>query len=533
MVTIRTFVQHLESKVDLGSAAIFWTEKRALRMRHVGCGKRYPRKTNQRLFFVLAAPSKTLMPETSENLQTSKNMAKSAETSQNGHAKSAAVHVAPDKVQEVLGKHMLVDGFNIVFDLKNSKGSWLVDARTGKKYLDFFTFFASSPIGANHPKMFEPGFTEKLLRTAINKPSSSDAYTVEMAEFVETFSRVAIPDYLPHLFLIEGGALGVENALKTAFDWKVRKNFERGYTEEKGHSVMHFRHAFHGRSGYTMSLTNTDPNKTLYFPKFKNWPRIDSPYMRHPLNEDNLERAKRDEAKAVADMKAAFAQHKDDIAAIIIEPIQAEGGDHHFSQAFFQSLRQLADENEAMLIFDEVQTGIGLTGKMWAHQHYVNPDMITFGKKTQVCGFLGSKRIDEVRENVFHKSSRLNSTWGGNLVDMVRFGRYLEIIEEENLVENAREMGTYLLSELEAMEQEFPEMIVGARGLGLMCAFSLCEAQMRDLLKQKCIDAGLILIGCGDRSIRFRPALNITKDELDHGLKIIHTAVKELSVREY
>jgi L-lysine 6-transaminase len=451
--------------------------------------------------------------------------------SKNGH--SAAVHVQPDKVHEVLKKHMLVDGFDIVFDLKNSKGSWLVDARTGKKYLDFFTFFASNPIGANHDKMFEPAFVEKILRAAINKPSTSDAYTVEFAEFVETFSRIAIPDYLPHLFLIEGGALGVENALKTAFDWKVRKNFERGYKEEKGHLVMHFRYAFHGRSGYTMSLTNTDPNKTLYFPKFKNWPRIDSPYLRFPLTEENLNRAEQDEAKSVEQMKAAFAEHKDDIAAIIIEPIQAEGGDHHFSDRFFKTLRQMADENDALLIFDEVQTGVGLTGKMWAHQHYVNPDMISFGKKSQVCGFLGSKRIDEVQYNVFDKSSRLNSTWGGNLVDMIRFERYLQIIDEENLVENARAMGEYLLGELQKLEQEFPEMLFGARGKGLMCAFSLCEAQMRDLLKQKCIDAGLILIGCGDRSIRFRPALNITKDELDEGLRIIRTAVKELHDRAY
>jgi L-lysine 6-transaminase len=116
---------------------------------------------------------------------------------------------------------------------------------------------------------------------------------------------------------------------------------------------------------------------------------------------------------------------------------------------------------------------------------------------------------------------------------MVRFERYLQIIEEDQLVENSREMGEYLLSQLQQMEQEFPEMVYGARGRGLMCAFSLCEAQMRDLLKQKCMDAGLILIGCGDRSIRFRPALNITKDELDMGLKIIRNAVKELSVRVY
>lgn len=461
--------------------------------------------------------------------------------STNGHAvrpsasieKFETVHIAPIKVHEVLERHMLADGLDLVVDLKKSKGSWLEDARSGKRYLDFFTFFGSSPIGLNHPKMLEPAFLDALTSPAINKPSSSDTYTVEMAEFVETFARIAMPDYLPHLFLIEGGALAVENALKTAFDWKVRKNFTHGYTTERGRLILHFRYAFHGRSGYTMSLTNTDPNKTLYFPKFKDWPRIDSPYLHFPLNAENIERAHKEEASAVQQIKNAFINNPDDIAAIIIEPVQAEGGDHHFRPEFFQALRHLADENEAMLIFDEVQTGIGLTGKMWAHQHFVQPDIMSFGKKTQVCGILAGKRVDEVRDNVFQKSSRINSTFGGNLVDMLRCKRYLEIIEEEKLIENARVQGEYLLAEIEKIQSEFPSLVFEARGRGLMCAFDLAEAQMRDLLKQLCYDEGLILIGAGDRSIRFRPPLNITQDELAIGLNIIRGQLKELSVRDY
>jgi L-lysine 6-transaminase len=446
---------------------------------------------------------------------------------------SLPVQIEAGKVHETLAKHMLVDGFDLVVDLEKSQGTWIYDARTGKRFLDFFTFFASGPIGLNHPKMMEPAFKEGLLHAAINKPSSSDAYTVEMAEFVETFSRVAIPEYLPHLFLIEGGSAAVENAVKVAFDWKVRKNFVKGYMQERGQLIMHFRYAFHGRNGYGLSLTNTDPNKTLYYPKFKDWPRIDSPYLHFPLNEANTTQALLDEERALKQMKEAFTNYPDQIAAIILEPIQGEGGDNHFSKRFLNTLRMLADENDALLIFDEVQTGVGITGKMWAHQHFVQPDIMTFGKKMQVCGLLASPRIDEVHDNVFMKASRINSTWGGNLVDMIRAQKYLEVIAEENLVENARVQGEFLLNELHKLEEEFSGLVSNTRGLGLFCAFTVSESQLRDVLKQKCYDEGLILIGCGDRSIRFRPALNITRDELELGIKVIREQLKELSVRDY
>ncbi len=446
---------------------------------------------------------------------------------------SKSVHISADRVHETLAKHMLVDGFDLVVDLKQSQGNFIYDARTGKRFLDFFTFFASGPVGLNHPEMNTPEFRDRLATAAVNKPSSSDAYTVEMAEFVETFSQVAIPEYLPHLFMIEGGGAAIENALKVAFDWKVRKNFLKGYTQERGHLVMHFRYGFHGRNGYALSLTNTDPTKTLYFPKFKDWPRIDSPFLTFPLTGEHLVQAQEAEEKSIKQMKEAFMNYPDQIAAIIIEPIQGEGGDNHFSLDFHKVLRTLADENDAILIYDEVQTGVGLTGKMWAHQHFVNPDIMTFGKKMQVCGLLASKRIDEVHDNVFLKSSRINSTWGGNLVDMVRAQKYLEIIRDERLVENARIQGEYLLNNLESLVTEFPNIISNPRGKGLMCAFTVVEAQMRDVLRQKCYDEGVIIIGCGDRSIRFRPALNITREEIDMGMNVIREQVKELAKREF
>ena len=432
----------------------------------------------------------------------------------------APVVVEPSAVHETLARHMLVDGFDFVVDLKKSQGSYIFDSRFKKRYLDFFSFFASSTVGMNHPKLTEKSFLEKLALASVNKPSNSDAYTTEMAEFVETFSRIVQPAYLPHVFFVDGGALAVENAVKAAFDWKVRKNIAKGYKEERGHQIIHFQHAFHGRSGYTLSLTNTDPTKTNYFPKFK-WPRIVSPAVKFPLTEAHVKEAALEEEKAVGQITDAVRQNKDDIAAIIIEPIQAEGGDNHFRKEFLVKLREICDENDILLIFDEVQTGIGITGKMWAHEHFVKPDLMSFGKKTHICGFMSSTRIDSVADNVFHKASRINSTFGGNLVDMVRFTRIMEIIQEEHLVENARVQGEFLLQELHEMARQYPSLVSNVRGKGLMCAIDLDSPEHRDMMKKKAYEAGLIIIGCGDRSIRFRPPLTIQRSELEEGFEIM------------
>jgi L-lysine 6-transaminase len=429
---------------------------------------------------------------------------------------------APDDVMSILGRHLLTDGFKVVLDIEESEGAYLRDALTGQAYVDLFTFFASNPLGMNHPKMRDDeAFVGRLLDAALHKVSNSDVYTAHMARFVETFGRVGIPEALPHAFFVEGGALAVENALKTAFDWKVQKNFRKGYPHERGHQVLHFKDAFHGRSGYTLSLTNTDPTKTRFFPKF-DWPRILNPHCDGPADEADVEER---EAAALADAKRAFHANKDDVAALIIEPIQAEGGDHHFRPQFLQALRTLADENEALLIFDEVQTGVGLTGTFWFYEQAgVVPDVLAFGKKTQVCGILAGPRVDEVEDNVFRVSSRINSTWGGNLVDMVRFDRMLEIIEEDDLVANAAETGVYLQARLRELAGRL-EDVTNPRGKGLMCAFDLPSTEVRDAARRNAMQQGVLVLGCGPRSIRFRPALNVTTDVLDEGLEILEAAL--------
>ncbi len=427
--------------------------------------------------------------------------------------------IEPSKVHETLAKYMLADGFDIVLDLQNSNGIHLVDEKTGETYFDFFTFFASSPIGLNHPYLKSEEVQNTLGFVAVNKPSNSDMYTTYMADFVDTFARIAKPDYMKHLFFISGGTLAVENGLKVAFDWKVQKNFQKGYKEEKGFQVIHFREAFHGRSGYTLSLTNTDPNKVKYFPKF-NWPRIINPKVKFPI-ENHLEEIIKLENHAIDEIYTAIKNNPDDIAVIIIEPIQAEGGDHFFRKEFFLKLREIADENEIMLMFDEVQTGFGLTGKFWAAEYYVKPDIIAFGKKAQVCGIMVSDRVDEVENNCFKVSSRINSTWGADLVDMVRSKFILDVIHNENLVENSRIVGEHLKNELLKLQNDFPSLISNARGLGLMCSFDLPSNELRNKFREIAYKEKLIILGCGERSIRFRPPLTITIDEVDEGLHII------------
>lgn len=437
------------------------------------------------------------------------------------------IFIKPEEVQNVLKKYMLVDGFDITIDLDRSTTSHIVDSRTNNKLLDFFTFIASNPLGLNHPKLNNEDFINQIGKVAIAKPSLSDVYPVELAEFVDTFFRVAVPDYFKYAFFIEGGALAVENTLKTAFDWKVRKNFKKGYKEEKGTQIIHFQQAFHGRSGYTLSLTNTDPNKIMYFPKFK-WPRVLNPKITFPLNEENIAKTIEAENTSIEQIKQAIFDNKDDIAAIILEPIQGEGGDNHFRKEFFLKLREICDESEMLMILDEVQTGIAMTGKMWAHQHYVQPDLISFGKKTQVCGILSTGRVDDIEDNVFHKSSRINSTWGGNIVDMFRFKRILEIIEEDNLVENCAVVGKHLLDKITELSNKYPEKLSAPRGKGLFCAFDCKDGAMRDKIHKEGMKNGMLVLGCGEKTVRFRPPITVKKENIDEGMEILDKIVKEL-----
>ncbi len=437
--------------------------------------------------------------------------------------------IAPQAVITELEKHILVDGFKLIFDLEKSRGSRFVDAATGRELIDLYSFYASQPIGFNHPYFDRPEVQADLLAAAKIKVANADVYTVKFATFVQTFARVMALPSLERFFFIEGGALAVENALKTAMDWKVRKNLAAG-RGERGTEIIHFEQAFHGRSGYTMSLTNTDPRKIAYYAKFP-WPRISTPKLNFALPEaERLRDAAEKERLAEKQIREVLAQKAADIAAIIIEPIQGEGGDNHFRAEFLQLLRRICDENEVLLIFDEVQCGVGLTGKNWCCQHFeVLPDLLAFGKKAQVCGVLAGPRLDEVEDNCFRLPSRISSTWGGNFTDFVRSTHYLRIIEQEKLVENARVQGASFLAGLQELARKYPG-ITAVRGRGLMLAFDLPNAALRDAFWKGAYEIGLLVVRCGERSIRLRPVLDVKSDILEESLRIMDQQCKRLKV---
>ncbi|WP_198548973.1 L-lysine 6-transaminase [Streptomyces sp. PRh5] len=427
---------------------------------------------------------------------------------------------------DYLRTHVTGDFNDILIDIRASNGCWMVDERDGTRYLDMSMFYASAPLGHNHPGLLgDQELDETLLAAARMKPANPDFATSEQIRFVTAFLNALGSDDMPYVFFIDGGAAAVENALKVAFDWKTQHNAARGIAV-RGSRVLHLEHAFHGRSGYTMSLTNTDPAKTRDFPVF-DWPRIPSPAVNDMGRWDETGLlAEEEQALAVAE--AAFHRYTHEIACFVFEPIQGEGGDRHLRPQFLTAMAELCRTHDALFVADEVQSGFGITGDRWACGTLgLCPDLIAFGKKTQVCGVLGGRRVHEVENNAFRASSRLSSTWGGNLTDMVRATRILEIVEREGLFTAARSTGAYLLHGLKEIAAEFPELVSAPRGRGLMCAITLPDQEVRDrVVAQARTKHGVIFLGSGRRELRWRPPLSVTENDLATALEALRDVLK-------
>ncbi len=428
----------------------------------------------------------------------------------------------PYEVFPTLERFILADGSRIVPDIGACRGSMMRDAVSGTDYLDMSTYFASLALSYDHPALNNEAFLSQAQKCAPYKLSNPDFYSEVYADFAQAFSRL-VPEDMRRFFFIDTGALAVENALKAAFDWKARKNLACG-RKNGADRIISFEYAFHGRSGYALSVTHSpDPRKTLYFPVFP-WPVFEAPARAFPEQGDWEAQVDR----VLAQIDLYCLTHPGDVAGMIVEPVQGEGGNRIFGERWFSGLRALADRHEFLLIFDEVQSGMALTGKLWAFEHYgVKPDILVFGKKTQVCGIAAGPRIDEVKENVLRVSSRISGTWCGNLLDFLRGSAIFKTIIQENLAQNARVQGARLLKGLTEIQARCPEMSQ-ARGLGMMLAFDLPTAQARDRwvrdLQEK---EHLLVLPCGTNALRLRPVLDVDERTIDEVLNRIDCVARE------
>ncbi|TWF92648.1 L-lysine 6-transaminase [Saccharopolyspora dendranthemae] len=418
------------------------------------------------------------------------------------------------------------DLMDIVVDLDAGSGCRLRDVRDGTEYLDLTMFFSSAPLGHGHPGLRTPEFEAELVRVGRVKPSNPDFATEEQARFAETFQRVVGIAELPLLFFIDGGTLAVENALKVAFDWKTKVNARRGVAV-RGSRVMHLEKAFHGRSGYTLSLTNTDPSKIRDYPMF-DWPRIPSPAI-EPGERWDSDALLPEEVHALSAAEAALRRYGAEIACFVYEPVQGEGGDRHLRPQFLQAVQRMCVEHDVLTVADEVQTG-ALTGQAWAHQALgLEPDLVAFGKRLQVCGVMGGRRVLDVADNAFREPSRISSTWGGSLTDMVRATRILEVIEAEGLFPHSRAMGELLLAELRDLAAEFPALIHSPRGRGLMCAISFHDPAHRARALEIARDQHRTLfLPSGPDSLRARPPLSARPEEILDAVSALRKTLSSL-----
>lgn len=450
-------------------------------------------------------------------------------TIQREHARGSATGTAAaadDTTVSDLRARVTGDLLDIVVDLDSGAGCRLRDLRDGTEYLDMTMFFSSAPLGHGHPGLRTPDFEAALVRAGRVKPANPDFATVEQARFAETFQRVVGDPELPLLFFVDGGTLAVENAIKIAFDWKTKVNARNGFGV-RGSRVLHLEHAFHGRSGYTLSMTNTDPSKIRDYPKF-DWPRIPSPAI-EPGNRWHSAELLPEEQVALRAAESALHRYGREVACFAYEPIQGEGGDRHLRPEFLRAMQELCRENDVLTVADEVQTG-ALTGHAWAYRPLgLEPDLVAFGKRMQVCGVLGGRRVLDVADNAFREASRISSTWGGCLVDMVRGARILEVVEDEDLFGNGREMGELLLSGLRELVAEFPSVLREARGRGLMCAISFHEPAARDraiaLARER---HRALFLPSGPDSLRCRPPLSVRADEVREAVAALREALGDL-----
>lgn len=419
------------------------------------------------------------------------------------------------QIKNCLKTRIAFDESAKTIDFKKSHGSYLIDA-DGKEYLDFCMSFGSCSLGYNHPELSERMMQHSEL--FINKISNSDMYSEYYCNFInKIFAN--LPSRFTRGFFIDNGSTAVDFALKTCCDFYARKH---KLSEEQVNQldIVSFRGGFHGRVGYPVSLTTTDPNKTKLYIKH-NFTKITVPEVKFPTNIDEVQSL---EEKSLSELETAL--KKNNVIAVIMEPLLSEFGNKIIRKEYLQEVRKITKKYDTFLIMDEIQTFALCGNGLWLSELYsVDADIICLGKKLQIAGFVITDKINEIQDNVFQAKSRISSTFNGSTIDMLRALIILDIIHEENLIENVRKQGRYLLEGLNQLAGKYYPIINNVRGIGLLIAWDMKDTSARDKLLMK-LNEKMFILPAGEKSIRIRCALNISKSECDLFLEILE---KELN----
>lgn len=375
-----------------------------------------------------------------------------------------------------------------------------------------------------------------MLSSLVNRPALGNFPPSDWAELLRAGILKVAPRGLPNVFTAMAGSDANETAYKAAFMYRRQK--ERGgpqveFTEKemaeamenKGAplSILSFKTGFHGRLFGSLSTTRSKPIHKLDIPAF-DWPQATFPQLKYPLEEHAAENAATEKA-ALEEVDHLLSSWHLPPAAMIIEPIQSEGGDNHASPAFFRSLRDIALKHDVLFIVDEVQTGVGATGKFWAHEHWnleTPPDMVTFSKKAQAAGFY--YRDVGLRPN---KPYRQFNTWMGDPSRALIFAAIVDEIERLDLVRHTARVGSYLYSKIEGLAKRYPGQFENLRGKdrGTFIAF---DNPRRDEFLKMAKTLGVNIGGSGMSAVRLRPMLVFKEHHADILVEVLEKIAKSL-----
>lgn len=424
---------------------------------------------------------------------------------------------------------------NLLANYQQSYGNYIADL-DGNILLDVYAQIASIPVGYNNPSLLLAATSPDMVSALINRPALGNFPQHDWASILETGILKVAPKGLGQVFTAMAGSDANETAYKAAFMW--RRQMERGGADVEFSpedmetsmnnqvpgspqlSIMSFTSGFHGRLFGSLSTTRSKPIHKLDIPAF-DWPQAPFPALKYPLEQHVRENAE-EEKRCLDQADQIIKEFHNPVAAMIVEPVQSEGGDNHASPAFFRSLRDIARRNNVLFIVDEVQTGVGATGKFWAHEHWNMadpPDMVTFSKKAQTAGYyFGNSAL---RPN---KPYRQFNTWMGDPARAILFRAIINEIDRLSLVENTAMTGDYLYAGLECIQQQYPKQILNLRGKG-QGTFIAFDSPKRDEFLGKAKALGVNIGGSGTKAVRLRPMLIFQKHHADTFLDTVQKLI--------